>query len=43
MFLKQNIRIISEGSRDTEAWSTEVENSALITARVRTTGELGSP
>ncbi len=28
---KQHIRMISEGSCDTEDWSNEAENSALIT------------
>ncbi len=27
----QHIRMISEGSCDTEAWSNDAENSALIT------------
>ncbi len=33
MFLTQqiNIRMISEGSCDTEDWSNDAENSALIT------------
>ncbi len=29
--LNQHIRMISEGSRDTEDWSNYTENSALIT------------
>ncbi len=31
MFLEQQIRMISEGSCDTEDWSNDAENSALIT------------
>jgi len=31
MFLKHHIIIISVGSCDTEDWSNEAENSALIT------------
>ncbi len=31
MFLEQHIRMISEGSCDTEDWSNDAENSALIT------------
>ncbi len=31
MFLNQHIRMISEGSCDTEDWSNDAENSALIT------------
>jgi len=30
MFLEQHIRMISEGSCDTEDWSNDAENSALI-------------
>jgi len=29
MFLEQQIRMISEGSCDTEDWSNDAENSAL--------------
>ncbi len=29
MFLEQRIRMISEGSCDTEDWSNDAENSAL--------------
>ncbi len=29
MSLKQQIRMISEGSRDTKDWSNDAENSAL--------------
>ncbi len=29
MFIEQQIRMISEGSRETEKWSNYVENSAL--------------
>ncbi len=32
MFLEQHIRMISEESRDTEDWSNDAENTALITA-----------
>ncbi len=35
MFLEQQIRTISERSCDTEDWSNDAENSALITARNR--------
>jgi len=31
MFLEDHIRVISEGSCDTEDWSNDAENSALIT------------
>ncbi len=31
MLLNRHIRIISEGSCDTEDWSNDAENSALIT------------
>jgi len=31
MFLDQPIRMISEGSCDTEDWSNDAENTALIT------------
>ncbi len=31
MFLEQQIRMISEGSCDTEDWSNDAENTALIT------------
>ncbi len=31
MFLDQQIRMISEGSRDTEDWSNDAENSAKKT------------
>ncbi len=31
MFLEQQIRMISEGSCDTDDWSNDAENSALIT------------
>ncbi|MGL5643899.1 MAG: hypothetical protein ACRCW3_03980 [Metamycoplasmataceae bacterium] len=30
-YVGQNIRMISEGSCDTEDWSNDAENSALIT------------
>ncbi len=30
-FLSNKFRMISEGSRDTEDWSNDAENSALIT------------
>ncbi len=32
MFLEQQISMISDGSCDTEDWSNDDENSALITA-----------
>jgi len=31
MFLEHQIRVISEGSCDTEDWSNDAENAALIT------------
>ncbi len=31
LIINQHIRMISEGSRDTEDWSNDAENSALIT------------